>query len=501
MNNIPGITLQNVFLIMLSYLLILLINKKTRSNSALILISVLTFHHIIAYLYGFHLNLPVNEVDPATFLRKAEKCINSGACGYLGYHLYVTYLAKMLVLGGSLYFVLLLNVLYFVISIYFFIGIAELLGLKGNRKAYLVFYSLWPSVVYFTTLHYREPFELYLLMAGIYFGLSGSKSESFTKLSVSMILLFAMGLLHIKGLLFLSAILFIIAGTYKISFSTGAMAKRLLLLMVMGIGIFVAYTTYTKNVTNVSARSAIESATVIISEKFNSIIGAEDKSGITGEREEQLSPIYKPGVSKTNTLASSEKLSINTGTENKTGITVKRGEQLAASDKPGLSQVASSANKDISFVQKMINKIMNYRAILLGQREVRTAFVASLNDENLAFFILSFLLVYFEYLFSPFIFQVNTLPEVVAYIESLLRVILFVSSIVMLMRVTQTRWLFLIYLAITAMWTIGVVSFGASIRHHIMTNWILVLLGVPVISEYVRMKIAKRKDASGKLRT
>jgi hypothetical protein len=57
-----------------------------------------------------------------------------------------------------------------------------------------------------------------------------------------------------------------------------------------------------------------------------------------------------------------------------------------------------------------------------------------------------------------------------------------------LKRNRQTRILFVIYLAITAMWAIGVISFGASIRHHVQTNWILVLLGVPIISEYISSK-------------
>ena len=203
MNDIPGLNLENIFLIFVSYVLILIVNRKTNSKSAVLLVAILTFHHVVAYLYAFYLNKPQNEVDPDKFLQLAHECSTEGYCGFLGLHLYTNYLSKMLDLGGSLYFVFLLNVLFFVISIYFFLGIAELFGLKGNRKAYLILYGMWPSVVYFTTLHYREPFELYLLIAGIYFGLTGSKSDSFLRMLASMVLLLVMGVFHIKGLIYL----------------------------------------------------------------------------------------------------------------------------------------------------------------------------------------------------------------------------------------------------------------------------------------------------------
>jgi len=44
------------------------------------------------------------------------------------------------------------------------------------------------------------------------------------------------------------------------------------------------------------------------------------------------------------------------------------------------------------------------------------------------------------------------------------------------------------------MWAIGVISYGASIRHHIQTNWILVLLGVPIISEYISRKFRLKRE-------
>jgi hypothetical protein len=238
MSNIPGLHLENIFLVFVSYFLILLINRKTRSESAVLLIAILTFHHVFAYLFAFYLSPPPNEVDLFGFVHLATDCTDSGYCGYFGPHLYGNYLAKVFALGQSIYFVFLLNVLFFVISLYYFIRISELFKLKGNRNIYIFLYSMWPSVVYYTTLNYREPFELYLLIAGVYFGLTGSQSNNFVRMLISMILLFIMGIFHMKGLTLLSPVLFSILVSYKFSFTFFSVSKKIILLIIMSVAVY-----------------------------------------------------------------------------------------------------------------------------------------------------------------------------------------------------------------------------------------------------------------------
>jgi len=443
MNNIAGLTLENIFLILVSYVLILLINRKTSSESSYLLLFILTFHHIVAYLYAFYLPLPENEADPAGFMFLARDCTDFGYCAYAGQHLYANYLAKMLAFGQSIYFVYLLNVIFFVISLFYFIGISDFFDLKGNRKINIFLYGMWPSVVYFTTLHYREPFELYLLIAGIYFGLTGSRSDSFPRMLTSMVLLFGMGLFHIKGLIFLSPILFIILVSYRLPLSALSLGKKIILLLIMCIGVYFAQSMYVSNL-----RTAA-----------NSIPGTSVTSKVTD---------------------------ITARSNNGSGKIVKR-EITSKKSADDNNKVFSSP--EVSIIDKLINKITMYRKAILRDGVPGTAFISNINGKNIVVFIATYFLVYLEYLFSPFIFQVNSFHSLLAYTESVLRLILFASTLVMLKRNPQTRILFIIYLAITAMWAIGVVSFGASIRHHIMTNWILVLLGVPLISEYISRKV------------
>jgi len=430
MSIIPGLTLENLILIALSYFILLLINRVSRSNAALLLIAILSFRHAVAYLYAFHLSLPENEVDPARFMELAGECINFDYCGYLGYHLYINYLAKMLIFGKSLYFVYLLNTLFFVFSIYYFIRITELLGLKGNRKMYLILYGLWPSVIFYTTLHYREPFELYFLIAGIYYGLAGNKNDNTTKLFASMVLLFLMGLIHIKGLLYLSPVIFLILLLYRMPNAAFAIAKRSVFLVIMITGVYFAQDMYQADINKVESRS--------------------QEIAITGKAVENANGEVK-------------------------------------------NKYVRSSAQEVNIIDSLMDKVMDYRTRLLDKNTVRTAFISTIDNKNIAVFIATYFTVYVEYLFSPFMFQVTTINDFIAYAESILRLTLFIAALVMFKRLPQTRVLFLIYLIITAMWAIGVVSYGASIRHHVQTNWILVILGVPIISEYISRKFRLKK--------
>jgi hypothetical protein len=454
MSNIPGLYLENIILVLVSYFLILLINRKTSSESVVLLFAILTFHHVVAYIYAFYLPLPQNEVDPAGFLYLASDCTNSGYCGYFGPHLYGTYLAKVLSLGQSVYFVFLLNVLFFVISIYYFIGIAEVLNLQGNRRIYIFLYSMWPSVVFYTTLNYREPFELYLLIAGIYFGLTGSQSDNFLRMLISMILLFIMGIFHMKGLTFLSPVLFIILLSYRFSFTVLSVAKKVTLLIIMSVAVYSSQGMYTDFLNEVS-------------------ISKQET-----ELENKISD---------NTKNDAEKAQEKVLTKNRLTYEKNKKDWLSNRNYPA---------SDPSIFNIFMRKVTYYRESLTWEREPRTVFVSKISDSSIPAFIATYFLAYLEYLFSPFIFQVNSFPSLLAYAESVLRVFLFASTLMLVKRYPQVRVLFIIYLAITAMWAIGVVSYGASIRHHIQTNWILVLLGVPIIAEYISRKFFKKNDKS-----
>ena len=148
---------------------------------------------------------------------------------------------------------------------------------------------------------------------------------------------------------------------------------------------------------------------------------------------------------------------------------------------------------EANILDVLIKKVVRYRTYLTIKEDLGSAFIHTISGKSLSQFFVTYFSVYVEYLFSPFIFQVHSFLGLLAYLESLLRLCLFISAIIMVKRRPEVVSLFLIYIAITSMWAVGVVSYGSSIRHHVMTNWILVLLGVPIIIEYMREKLRFNK--------
>lgn len=91
-------------------------------------------------------------------------------------------------------------------------------------------------------------------------------------------------------------------------------------------------------------------------------------------------------------------------------------------------------------------------------------------------------LIYIYYLFAPFSWQVTNWLDLYGAAESLLRFLLITFSIISWYRADGVRrriWglLLVIYFSMTFLWAMGTVNYGTSIRHHILTNWIIIILG------------------------
>ncbi|MCG6872119.1 MAG: hypothetical protein LJE84_07490, partial [Gammaproteobacteria bacterium] len=99
-------------------------------------------------------------------------------------------------------------------------------------------------------------------------------------------------------------------------------------------------------------------------------------------------------------------------------------------------------------------------------------------------FIGSFARIYVHYLFAPFPWQAEQARDWYAVGESFLRMGLLVFGVVGVWRARgATRngllLLMMVYFSLTCVWAIGTTNFGQSIRHHVTSNWLLVLLGGP----------------------
>jgi len=99
-------------------------------------------------------------------------------------------------------------------------------------------------------------------------------------------------------------------------------------------------------------------------------------------------------------------------------------------------------------------------------------------------------LIYVYYLFAPFSWQVTNWLDIYGVAESLIRFLLITFSIISWYRadgVQHRIWglLLIIYFSMTFLWAMGTVNYGTSIRHHVLTNWIIIILGGPGLVDFV----------------
>jgi hypothetical protein len=144
------------------------------------------------------------------------------------------------------------------------------------------------------------------------------------------------------------------------------------------------------------------------------------------------------------------------------------------------------------FSGKGLKYAVDYRTRLMFEMapDARANYGIMLDISSSSSFLKSVWSIYIYYLFAPFPWQITNWLDVYAFIESLMRFVLIAISIVCWYRaegVKRRIWglLLIIYFSMTFLWAIGTVNYGTSIRHHLLSNWIIVILGGSGLMEFI----------------
>jgi hypothetical protein len=134
----------------------------------------------------------------------------------------------------------------------------------------------------------------------------------------------------------------------------------------------------------------------------------------------------------------------------------------------------------------LVDGLESYRAGI-GAGEPRTAFGVDLEYESVPAFVASIGPVYAHYLFAPFPWEIGVPLDTIAAAESLLRLVLVVLAGVLLWRGDgpprrMLALLLLLYAGMTLTWTLGTTNYGQALRHHVLSNWILLLTAGPMLA-------------------
>lgn len=94
-----------------------------------------------------------------------------------------------------------------------------------------------------------------------------------------------------------------------------------------------------------------------------------------------------------------------------------------------------------------------------------------------------------SFLFAPFPLFPKDGFDFYALLESFFRFIFLLGSIFTVFSKNRKSpvvfFLFALYLSLTFWWSLGVTNYGTAMRHHVIQNWIIILLGLPIIHDLI----------------
>jgi hypothetical protein len=137
-----------------------------------------------------------------------------------------------------------------------------------------------------------------------------------------------------------------------------------------------------------------------------------------------------------------------------------------------------------------ISSIETFRESRISQ-SARTNYLLPIDDSSPIKIVFSFINIYSHYLFEPFFSKMRGFYDYIAFAEALMRTFLIITSLLHWWKAAAFQknilgLMILLYFTITFLWAMGTVNYGTSIRHHVMSWWILTVVGVPSLVQYLR---------------
>jgi len=127
----------------------------------------------------------------------------------------------------------------------------------------------------------------------------------------------------------------------------------------------------------------------------------------------------------------------------------------------------------------------------LSAYDARTAYSFVLNTSSVYGLVTTIPMLFVQYMFSPFPWQVENVKDVYALLESMLRFMLLLFALSSWRRSSgEVRsyygFLLIAVLGMELMWALGTANWGTAIRHHVLGFSIIVLLGAPRLILFMR---------------
>ena len=164
----------------------------------------------------------------------------------------------------------------------------------------------------------------------------------------------------------------------------------------------------------------------------------------------------------------------------------------------GENYVAFALIKELQVGASLEQLVMGWRESSLSLQG-RTSYDISLNPSSPLTLFFSGLKLYGYYIFGGFSWRFDNFVDAYATVEAILRLILISFSVLGWWKAVglQKRLLGLmlfLYISMSFMWAMGTGNYGTAIRHHMISSWILVITGLPLLMTTLgRVKLRRIK--------
>ncbi len=135
---------------------------------------------------------------------------------------------------------------------------------------------------------------------------------------------------------------------------------------------------------------------------------------------------------------------------------------------------------------RVVSQFREVFTTMISLSTARAAYNVALDYSSPFMVVRTFFLVYVNFLFAPFPWQVKNLIDMVGSVESIFRMILIYYSVKHwrnthgIQRSLLGLMLFL-FLSMSFLWSLGTSNYGTAARHNLLSWWILSITGTPML--------------------
>lgn len=138
----------------------------------------------------------------------------------------------------------------------------------------------------------------------------------------------------------------------------------------------------------------------------------------------------------------------------------------------GLKPLISAVSQDTEYMERIIEA--------KSSTDARATYQSPLSFSSPFEFIISLIPTITYYFFKPFFWEITSLVDFVAFVESSIRFFSVLIIIIYYRRIVKyhpsIKYLIPIILTISIIWAAGTTNYGTGSRHHLTTNWFFILI-------------------------